>query len=274
MIGLVVALLTIQGCKVRIIAPEGGDIITKSGSYECLSGKSCNIDVLDFFFDETFIARPSEGYKFRFWKKGPNRLCGWLKEPCHIHTIGFEENAELAEVIRSFLESDEIFYLQPVFEPASEADLYVGVSDYSNSYKYCNREGRVWYSIEVANYGPAAIANDVAINIEEELYNLPGLPAVAAENGCTVQPGLISCHLGDISHVANPFNYPKGRLGIAFRPDWFRNTKSRNYRLKITVSSSTEDPDVSNNIQYFTRSLPAYPRNNGLCSYWELLERM
>jgi hypothetical protein len=103
-------------CKIRVIVPpEGGSVTTSSGAYSCASGKTCDIDVVDFFFDETFIAKPSSGYEFKFWKKGPGRFCGRYQKPCRVFTAGIEEYTELAEVILKFLESDETFYLQPVF---------------------------------------------------------------------------------------------------------------------------------------------------------------
>jgi hypothetical protein len=109
------AVLSLIGCKIRIIVPEGGDVRSESGAYGCDEEDTCDMEVVDFFFNETFVAEPSDGYKFKFWKKGPGRLCGWTKEPCPVYTSGFEGRPDLYEMILSFLESDEIFYLEPVF---------------------------------------------------------------------------------------------------------------------------------------------------------------
>jgi len=111
-------LLSLVGCKIRIIVPEGGVVRTESGVYNCWPGQTCYIDVVDFYFDETFIAEPKNGYRFEVWKKGYQRFCGKdgrNTKPCRVHTTGFEENPDLAEVILGFLESDEVFYLEPIF---------------------------------------------------------------------------------------------------------------------------------------------------------------
>jgi hypothetical protein len=107
---LAVALLA--GCKVKITVPEGGRVTTSSGAYSCDAGSVCMIDVVDIFFDETFIAEPLQGYKFKSWKKKDRGLCGGNSKPCRLITSGFEGN----EALMAFLENDQIFYLKPVFQ--------------------------------------------------------------------------------------------------------------------------------------------------------------
>lgn len=129
---LAVAALMVVSCKLRIIVPEGGSVTTQSGAYSCGSGETCNIDVVDFFFDQTFVAKPAQDYKFKFWRKGDRRFCGASPEPCQVLTTGLDVNEDLGQVMRSFFESsDEIFYLQPVFEKKSTA---VGCTPAATSY--------------------------------------------------------------------------------------------------------------------------------------------
>ncbi|MCB1695032.1 MAG: hypothetical protein KDI34_02295 [Halioglobus sp.] len=108
------ALLVVTSCKIRIIVPEGGGVATSSGAYSCTSGKTCDIDVVDFFFDQTFIAKPATGYIFKYWKKGDRRFCGGASKPCRLFTTAF--TGDWVEPILEWLETDEVFYLQPVFE--------------------------------------------------------------------------------------------------------------------------------------------------------------
>lgn len=108
------AILFVASCKVRLIVPEGGSVTTSSGAYSCTSGKTCNVDVLDFFFDETFIAKPKSGYIFKYWKKGDRRFCGENSKPCRLFTTAF--TGDWVDPVAKLLESDEVFYLQPIFE--------------------------------------------------------------------------------------------------------------------------------------------------------------
>jgi len=108
------ALLLSAGCKIRIDVPEGGQVVTESGAFDCASGAVCEIDVVDLFFNETFIAEPAAGYRFAGWEKIHRGLCGGSEDPCHLVTSAFEGN----EVLMGFLERpEEIFFLNPLFEP-------------------------------------------------------------------------------------------------------------------------------------------------------------
>lgn len=115
---LFVAIATVS-CKIRISVPESGEVSTDSGAYQCAAGKVCNIDVLDLYFDETFRAIPAEGYKFSGWRKRDRGFCGGSKQPCRLFTSGFEGNPSLM----NFLESSEVFYLQPTFTKISTERL-------------------------------------------------------------------------------------------------------------------------------------------------------
>lgn len=122
-LGAVLALLSLVGCKLQIAVPQGGIVTTTSGSYECLSSRVCNIDVSDTYFDETFIATPDPGYIFLGWESSDKGFCGdkFKKDrPCHLFTTGFPES----DTFSAILDSDEVFYLTPIFvrgTPIAEA---------------------------------------------------------------------------------------------------------------------------------------------------------
>jgi hypothetical protein len=112
-------LLTLVSCKIRVVVPDGGSVTTASGTFSCPSGKTCDIDVLDFYFDETFKASAEEGYTFTSWRKGDRRFCGKDPKPCHLFTTAF--TGDWVSAVLPFLESnEEVFYLQPIFKPAGD----------------------------------------------------------------------------------------------------------------------------------------------------------
>ena len=109
---LVIAIaLLASGCRLEIRVPHGGKVVSSDGAYVCESGQSCVIDVVDLFFDQTFIAEPAEGFSFQGWKDKERHLCGGEKGPCRLATASFEGDP----MMESVLESDETFFLQPRF---------------------------------------------------------------------------------------------------------------------------------------------------------------
>lgn len=105
------AVLFFTGCRLEITVPEGGKVITKSGAYECASGQVCTIDIYDIFFDEEFIASPAQGFRFTRWKKKKFSFCGNKMTPCLVDSSYSDRHPNLMKI----LESDMVFYLEPVF---------------------------------------------------------------------------------------------------------------------------------------------------------------
>jgi len=136
-------MLAASGCKIRIEVPEGGRVESESGVFRCESGETCEIDVVDFLFDETFQAIPEFGYFFRKWQAGDHKFCGGrIAQTCRISTVGQENNL----TFRQFLESDEVFHLKPIFnlgscDPIQELEdhsQWVGpLSYYQYNYQQC-----------------------------------------------------------------------------------------------------------------------------------------
>ena len=127
--------LTLASCKLRLVVPEGGSVETNSMAFSCASGKICTIDVVDIFFDETFVATAADGHQFTQWRKRDRGFCGGNSHPCHLFTSVFEGY----DILMSVLESDEILYLEPVFEPSEnvvvledkiwfQPDLFTGLT--------------------------------------------------------------------------------------------------------------------------------------------------
>jgi len=117
--------LSCASCKIRISPSVNGQVVSDSGAYDCQAGNTCEIDVVDSFFDETFRAVGNEGYAFAAWRTRAKSLCGGLSRQCRLSTTGFPGTPLMA-----FLESDDVFFLQPVFGKPNNwrrrADTFTG----------------------------------------------------------------------------------------------------------------------------------------------------
>jgi len=106
------ALISLSGCKLEVIVPHGGKVVTEDGSFSCGPSATCVIDVVDLFFDQTFIAVPDEGFEFTHWKENSEGyLCRGETGPCELSTAQLE-GSEMGQAI---LESDETWRLRPRF---------------------------------------------------------------------------------------------------------------------------------------------------------------
>lgn len=106
----IAVLLVISSCKIKITVPEGGRVVALSGAYTCEAGETCVIDVIDAFFDETFDAKPAAGFTFAAWRKKDLAFCGGDNSVCQLSTAEFPGTP-----LMQFLESEKVFYLEPVF---------------------------------------------------------------------------------------------------------------------------------------------------------------
>jgi hypothetical protein len=109
---LVTAVAALAACKLEIEAPVEGSVTTTSSAIDCAANQTCRVDVVDIFFDETFVADPEPGFVFAGWKEKPRGFCAGQTAPCQLVTAGFEGN----EGLMNFLNNpNEIFYLEPTF---------------------------------------------------------------------------------------------------------------------------------------------------------------
>lgn len=109
MILLMMAALLGAGCKLKVSVPPGGRVVSQSGAYTCTQAKPCTIDVVDAFFDETFVAKPDEGYSFKQWKKKAMSFCGGKSTSCALSTSFMSGNAALL----AFLNNDDVYVIEP-----------------------------------------------------------------------------------------------------------------------------------------------------------------
>ena len=71
----VVLLSSLVGCKLTVLVPRGGDVLS-SGSGTCLELMNCLHDIEDTQYLETFTASPAFGFEFARWNQGDGFLCG------------------------------------------------------------------------------------------------------------------------------------------------------------------------------------------------------
>lgn len=128
--------IMLVGCKIEVVAPFTGSVTTKDGSFSCSAGEKCVVDVVDVFFDQTYIPIPLDEYDFIRWQEGHKLLCGRAKTPCHLFTSGFSENEDLLGV----LETDQTFYLRPVFRKKTHKTK-AGNSSMCTDYNLAKGEG-------------------------------------------------------------------------------------------------------------------------------------
>ena len=117
LLAMILATTVATGCKLRILSPENGEVVSLSGSRDCQTDEICEIDVVDLFFNDTFTAVPATGFIFNGWKKADGHFCGGSNKPCVLTTRIFDG----FPVLESFLATDSVFSLSPeFFEPYAE----------------------------------------------------------------------------------------------------------------------------------------------------------
>jgi len=114
---LLLAGLSLVGCRIALLAVEGGDISSASGRYYCSEGRNCIVEITAADFSDTFTALPAEGYEFVRWRPGPDFLCGDVTSAsCDVDNRGFAGNAAVEGVIAT----DYMYYLLPEFGPVQQ----------------------------------------------------------------------------------------------------------------------------------------------------------
>lgn len=126
---LVLIIAALPGCRLMITVPTGGHVTGGSPAHFCDSGQSCNIEFANTGVSANFQAVPWDGWIFMGWRKDWKYLCGGSQESCDLST----DNPYLLSTypfITELIESDELFFLQPVFVRGTPIDTAIAaVSD-------------------------------------------------------------------------------------------------------------------------------------------------
>ena len=113
---LLLGVTLLSSCRIVLIVPPGGSVVTQSGSEVCNPGETCEISVTDAFFNEEFYAQSDNEHTFSHWVTSDKHFCGASTKVCALSTETFTDNPSLI----SLLESDEKFYLRPIFLQSGE----------------------------------------------------------------------------------------------------------------------------------------------------------
>lgn len=122
---ILLTIVTLAACKVEIEVPTSGSVTTNSNNINCAAGQTCSVDVVDIFFDETFVAQPATDFVFTGWKRKARSLCSGALTPCFIDSSYAAGNAPLTALLNN---PNEIFYLKPSFQSTGFKTLVTGNS--------------------------------------------------------------------------------------------------------------------------------------------------
>ncbi len=110
------------GCKLVVEVPRGGAVATESGDFVCSEEDTCEVDIDDTGFDDTFVAVPEENYEFRGWKERSASLCSRPEErllPCRLSVVEFAGLPAIVDVLLA----DIPVYLEPEFSPKATTTI-------------------------------------------------------------------------------------------------------------------------------------------------------
>lgn len=122
---LVLTIATLAACKVEIEVPTSGSVTTNSNTINCTAGQTCSLDVVDVFFNETFVAQPATDFVFTGWKQTARGFCGGSVAPCTIDSAPAAGNRLLTGLLNN---PNEVFYLEPSFQSTGFKTLITGNS--------------------------------------------------------------------------------------------------------------------------------------------------
>ena len=168
-------LLVCAGCKVKIIVPEHGKVVTADGDFTCNTGEDCVFDITDDTFDETFVAVPDPGWGFSHWKTGNKYFCGNNRLDCRLFTTQFAGTP-----LEPFLEKSDTFFLEPVFVRFNQA-YWAGVLAEIDAGSHTTDAFLYDIVPNVDQCDPGALtpaAKNRAQEALNEVRDLHGLPAV------------------------------------------------------------------------------------------------
>jgi hypothetical protein len=80
-LSLTVFALLVSGCKLAVMVPSEGNVVSSSGLRDCAGPRYCEFDITDDSFSETFTAVPRPGFEFVRWQDGGGFICAKSTDP-------------------------------------------------------------------------------------------------------------------------------------------------------------------------------------------------
>ena len=75
------ALALLSGCKLAIMVPSEGNVVSASGTRDCNGPGYCEFDITESSFSDTFTAVPRPGFEFVAWQDGSGFFCADVTAP-------------------------------------------------------------------------------------------------------------------------------------------------------------------------------------------------
>ena len=122
---ILLTIVMLTACKVEIEVPTSGSVTTNSNNINCAAGQTCSVDVVDIFFNETFVAQPATDFVFTGWKRKARGFCSGGLTPCTIESSYAAGNAALTDLLNN---PNDIWYLEPSFQSTGFKTLVTGNS--------------------------------------------------------------------------------------------------------------------------------------------------
>ena len=182
---LVLAFLTVQGCKLVIIVDEGGSVVSASGLNDCPEDDLCRIDITADDFSDSFTAIPSPGYEFVRWNSGEDFVCeSEVSSTCVLTNVGASASPAAAAIIAS----NQRYYLMPIFKekppvgirfdfnidgvlPSAEGGaMYIGGGNTSEAASFVVSGGIL--TMDTLQYGGDAFASYEVSDVADSTCNL------------------------------------------------------------------------------------------------------
>ena len=116
------ALAVLTGCRLEIAVDAGGRIVSASGQYDCDRNQTCQWDITDNQFEDTFTAIADPGYLFVGWSATESTVCEGTDGSCTLRLLDLPPTLR-----RSVFNSDMLARLVPIFEEPVSVTGTIGV---------------------------------------------------------------------------------------------------------------------------------------------------
>lgn len=100
------------GCKIAVIVPSGGDLISSNPAHSCAEENVCEFEINagQLPFTESFTAHPKPAHEFEKWSDGSDFLCGNSTDPTC--TVNINDGA-FGVLLTALFDSG---YVMPIFK--------------------------------------------------------------------------------------------------------------------------------------------------------------